>query len=191
MPSLNLQFLSTLKDDYSKYPIFVETGTYYGETTFAMEPFFKNLYTIEISPQLYNISKYRYNSSSLQRNKINFLLGDSSHELEKLCPLLNNKTIFFLDGHWSCENAGKGDKDCPLIEKVTHINNLFKFEGIIIIDDVRLFGKGPKTNDEFVDWNDISESKIINILKDRITQFYFLPSSMHEKDRMIIHISNL
>ena len=49
MPSLNEDFLLELQDDYTKYTCFIETGTFIGETIFALEPYFKKLYTIEFS----------------------------------------------------------------------------------------------------------------------------------------------
>ena len=47
MPSINLDFLNKLKNDYKDYPNFIETGTYFGETIMELEKYFSNLYTIE------------------------------------------------------------------------------------------------------------------------------------------------
>jgi hypothetical protein len=82
--------LLQLKNDYKKFVSFVETGTLYGETIFAMEPFFNSLYTIELSEKYHSLTKSKYNG-----NKINFLLGDSSIVLESLLPKMKENTIFF------------------------------------------------------------------------------------------------
>ena len=37
-------FLKLLQDDYRKFNCFIETGTYNGDTTFALEPYFNTLY---------------------------------------------------------------------------------------------------------------------------------------------------
>lgn len=83
-------------------------------------------------------------------------------------------------------DTGKSAKDCPLIEEVTHIQNLFTPNAILIIDDCRMFG--TKQNE---DWSEINESSILNILKPRIQTFYYLHSESAQNDRLVIHLRNL
>jgi hypothetical protein len=157
-----------------------------------MEPYFDTLYTIEIKPEFYYHTKSKYIG-----NKINFLLGDSSLLLEDMTKNISKPTIFFLDGHWSAENTGRGAKDCPLYEELNHINNSFKEEAIVIIDDFRLFGTGPNfrlfglgrnKKNGLVDWKNIRKDIILEILKSRTTNVYHLPSDLSPTDRLIIHI---
>lgn len=186
MPSLTYDFLLKLKDDYKQYPIFIETGTYYGGTTFALEPFFDKIHTIEIKKEFYEHVKQQYAG-----DKIRFHNGDSSVVFNEILPTINEKTIFFLDGHWSAGNTGKGNKDCPLIEEVTSICSNFKSSGILIIDDYRLFGKGPNKKNEVCNWEDISKEAILKCLGDRVTDVYHIESELSADDRLIIHLKSI
>ena len=184
MPSLNNSFLNLLQDDYKQYNCFIETGTFNGDTIFALEPYFNKLYTIEFSEKYYNKTKNRYSG-----NKINFILGDSSIVFENLLPNITDKCIFFLDGHWSSGDTGKSKKDCPLDEEITHINNLFKNAAIIIIDDFRLFGLDKSSGKLQEDWSKINKTNLLNILQERINKVYHLDSEYAKDDRLIIHIN--
>jgi len=184
MPSIDINFLKQLQDDYCTYENFIETGTYYGETILSLEPYFSKLYTIEIKKEFYDNLKDNYKG-----NKINFNLGDSSIVLHEILPSIHGKSIIFLDGHWSAGNTGKGIKDCPLYEELNNILLHHKDEAIIIIDDVRLFGMGPNKGNEVCNWEDINTINIIRLVEKRMNKHYFLPSSIVKDDRLIIHIS--
>lgn len=183
MPGINAQFLTKLRDDYTKYPIFVETGTNMGYTTFACEPLFETIYTIELGKELYDKVSKGYS-----RNTIHFLHGDSTVVFTDLLPTLDKPTVFFLDGHWSGGGTAKGAKDCPLIEEVSHIARLFRHEGIIIIDDYRLFGKGPRNGPYNEDWESIRKEDILDIVYTRLESVYHLESELSPDDRLVIHI---
>ena len=185
MPSLDKAFIDILKDDYKKYPCFIETGTLFGGTIFAMEPYFNSLYTIEFSDKYHNeTKKNRYTG-----DKINFVHGDSSIIFETLLPTIKDKCIFFLDGHWSNMDTAKGKKDCPLEEEITHINNLFQEEAIIIIDDFRLFGLDPSSGKLGEDWSKIDKETLLKIISPRISKVYHMDSELAKGDRLIIHIN--
>jgi len=178
MPSIDINFLHQLKDNYKNYNCFIETGTYLGETITVMENLFEKLFTIEVDHKLYINAKQKYGNT-----KINFLLGDSSNIFKTLLPTIKDNTIFFLDGHYSSGITGKGNKDCPLLEEINAIKNYYKNEAIIIIDDYRLFGSNINE-----DWSEISKQKIVDLLNDRIKDVYHLPSHITNEDRLIIHI---
>lgn len=186
MPSINVNFLQLLNDNYRKYPVFIETGTYIGETTFAMEPLFNQVYTFEIKEEFYRNVLRNYNG-----NKIHFILGDSSKKFIEVLPTITSPAIFFLDGHWSAGNTGRGDKDCPLYEELSSINTLFVNEAIIIIDDMRLCGMGPRKGNEVCDWESVNIDSLKKVVIERTTDSYLLPSSHAPNDRLIIHLRKL
>jgi predicted O-methyltransferase YrrM len=181
MPSIDINILLSLKDNYKNYSCFIETGTLEGQSIKNMEPYFDTLYTIEISEKYFQLAKQNYFG-----NKINFLLGDSTYVLPDLVKKIKSPTIFFLDGHYSSGNTGKGEKDVPLLEELQSINDLFTMEAIIIIDDVRLFGKiAPE------DFTLITIENIRKILNSRISLEYFLNSELAVNDRMVVHLSKI
>lgn len=186
MPSININFLNKLKVSYKDYNNFIETGTFMGETIFEMEKYFDKLYTIEIKEEYYNnlIEKYK-------GNKINFKLGSSEKVLKEILSNIRGKSIFFLDGHWSAGTTGKGEKDVPLYEEITNIKNLHNEECIIIVDDVRMFGKGPNKKGKKKDicnWENINVKSILEIINERLEKYYYLSSNLEKNDRLVIHV---
>ena len=186
--NLDDDFLHKLQADYTTYPNFIETGTFMGDTILSMESYFSNLYTIEIKRELFETVKNRYKG-----DKVHFYLGDSGDVLTEILPTINGKSIMFLDGHWSAGDTGHGQKDCPLYEELQSIVLHHKNEALIIVDDVRLFGMGPhnKAKYDICNWEDINVQNVLEIVKDRLTNYYFLPSELHEQDRLVIHVSSL
>ena len=187
MPSLNINWL---KDNLKNvniekdYPVFIETGTLYGNTIIPLEKYFTELHTIEIKKELFDHVKKTNNKS-----KIIFHLGDSGEILAKICPDIKLNTIFFLDGHWSSNNTGKGNKDVPLYEELKCIMAYLKHKCIIIIDDCFLFGKGPNKGDCNENWEDINTQDILKLVNPRIEKFYFGDSDSNKNDRLVIFLN--
>lgn len=149
-----------------------------------MEKYFQKIYTIELSQTLYENTKSRY-----EGNKIQFIQGDSSKVFKTLLPTINDRAVFFLDGHYSSGNTAQGEKDCPLVEEMESINNLFEHDAIIIIDDYRLFGLDSSSGVLYENWSDISRDRLLDTIKDRVIDVYNLASELANDDRLIIHIN--
>ena len=178
MPSLNFETLKEIisysDKELQNYKTFIETGTHLGETIVPMSNFFDELHTIELSELYYqHFSKQEYNTK-----KIKSYLGDSSKLLPEILTTIDSDSIFFLDGHYSSDQTAKGEKDVPLIEEISAINHLFKNSGIIIIDDLRLFGTNLTE-----DWSQISKDSVLKPIKDRVIK------SFEHEDRFIIVFS--
>ena len=189
MPSLEYDLVKKiiLDNNNIKFNTFIETGTYKGKTILKMYDLFEVLHTIEISSKLYNKAKNKLKSN----NKIKLHLGDSINVLNDLIPSITDNIIVFLDGHWSMGITEKGENDVPLIEELNIITEKLKGYAIIIIDDARLFGKGPNNSDIKVDWEAITLDNILKTVGDRLEEYYFLPSGLDTEDRLIIKFKNV
>jgi hypothetical protein len=130
-----------IRDYAEKYGIgtLVETGTYMGDMVDAQRKNFKQIFSIELSPELWNKAVERFKAAP----RVTILQGDSGVVLHKIMPGMDNPAIFWLDGHFSAGVTAKGDKDCPIFEEVEAIFSYSKQDHIILIDDARLFvGEG-------------------------------------------------
>ena len=131
----------TLKTFSKRYglKILVETGTYYGDMVEAMKDVFNQLYSIELSTELYKKAKKRFKGEK----HIELICGDSGLELMNLMSKIDQPTLFWLDGHYSAGVTAKGEKDTPIYEELNHILNSTDKGHVIIIDDARCFGADP------------------------------------------------
>jgi hypothetical protein len=177
MPSLKIndlnEILSLVSEDITKFEYFVETGTYHGDTIIEMSKHFNKLYTIELSQDLYE----QFQKREHNKEKIKSILGDSTQKISEVISEIQGNTIFFLDGHFSSCGTAKGNKDVPLIEEIESINSLFKFSGVIIIDDLRLFGTKKSE-----DWSYITTESVTSPISERII------TTVSYNDRLIIKI---
>lgn len=175
MPSLTEKTLKEIFEkseiDLKNFKTFIETGSYIGETISNMLPYFENLITIEVSEKYHNIVKNKFKDNQ----KVKCVYGDSALILENVLPEKKELTIFWLDGHYSSGDTGRGINDCPLIEELKIIDKHFT-NTVIIIDDYRMFGtKGLE------DWVMITDENVKNCFKN-IKKIFSI------EDRLIICI---
>lgn len=170
------EVFSILQIDNSQYQCFVETGTFLGATILSMINHFNKLYTIEVSKEIYD----RFNKNDYDRNKLTSVLGDSAMVMGDIIPRLDGNTVFFLDGHYSSCDTGKGIKDVPLNEELTTISKNFPYDAVIIIDDLRLFGTNHNE-----DWSDIKKETLTSIVGQR------LEATIEKNDRLILKLRSV
>lgn len=153
--TLNESILSNYLAD-----VFIETGTYIGGAVeIALKLGFKEIYTIEIVEEFFNIAKNKF----LDNSNVHCFLGSSSELLEQILnKITEEKTItFWLDGHFIQTHEPDFAKDkFPLMDELNIIKNLKNKKHNILIDDVRCFNNVlPHTQDQI-------EAAIKNINKD-------------------------
>lgn len=119
--------------------ILVETGTFLGDMVDAMKDAFDEIYSIEISDQLYKQAVTRFENIG----HIILLHGDSGKEIKNVLKTIKTPALFWLDGHYSGGVTSKGEKDTPILEELGHIFSVAEHNHVIIIDDARCFGSDP------------------------------------------------
>lgn len=151
-----------------KIATFIETGTYYGETSYWASQYFEKVYTIEQSKELYEkaISKFSYIKN------LKFIFGDSKIELGKIIKLVRSSSLFWLDAHWSGGATYGQNEECPLIQEIKVIVNQNRFDSFIFIDDARLFTSPPPFPHKMEQWPDIT--LIIETLNSGLSKKYIV-----------------
>jgi|LakMenEpi03Aug12_release.lakeMendotaPanAssembly.Ray.scaffolds.fasta_scaffold775175_1 hypothetical protein len=167
--------------DAFEWPVFIETGSYHGDTIFAMEPHFDELHTVELSDDLYRKLVGRYHGA-----KIRFHHGDSAEVFASLLPSLQTPAIFYLDGHWSCGGTARGPVDVPLLQEMEAISRYFSPAAVIIVDDLRLFGQGPHCG-EPVDWTGINPASVREAAGPRLTTW----TEDSRNDKLILRLAGI
>jgi hypothetical protein len=113
----------------------IETGTFLGDTIAATSKLFDQVYSIELSDELYKLAKKRFEKTG----KITIKHGDSGDMIKEILDHITQPCLFWLDGHYSEGNTAKGQLNTPIIKELTHIfNNKIKGH-VILIDDARCF----------------------------------------------------
>lgn len=162
--------------------IFVETGTFLGETTDLAKNMFEMVHTIEIQSELFERARNLFAGNS----NVKCYLGDSSIVLEDICKNLKNPTCFWLDGHYSGGKTGKGEKNVPLYAELEMIMKYCSEKCVILIDDCRLFQKTYHDGIRHIGWEEINTNTILEIVKSRINSYSFFSSNLDSEDRMAI-----
>lgn len=122
--------------------IFIETGTFLGDTIDFFKEKFSFLYSIELSEELSIRAQNRF--SSFKNVKI--ITGNSGEVLENIVRELKEPALFWLDGHYSSEFymngeyfiTAKGDTNTPIEKELDFILGS-NIQHLILIDDARLF----------------------------------------------------
>jgi hypothetical protein len=115
--------------------ILIETGTYEGDMVASMRDHFSQIFSIELSHDLYQKAKLRFAKYS----HICILHGDSSEILPQILSSINKPCLFWLDAHYSGGITVRGDIDTPIISELKRILSHSIKNHVILIDDAREF----------------------------------------------------
>jgi hypothetical protein len=115
--------------------VFVETGTFKGDMVAAVMKSFRELYSVELSQELYERARNRF---AAERH-VHLLQGDSSDVLGDILLRITEPSLFWLDGHFSGGNTARGSMDFPILRELELIREHKIRNHVILIDDARLF----------------------------------------------------
>ena len=141
--------------------LWIETGTYYGETTLFLSTIAKKVVSIEADERLFKIASVKFKLF----NNVEIFLSKSEEILETI--LIKEKDFenlcIYLDAHLcidhikNIETFGTKNSSTPIVKELKIIEqNLKNFKNIkILIDDIRLFTSNyhnyPNIN-EIINW---------------------------------------
>lgn len=121
-------------------PIWVETGTYRGETTQLLAGHAQRVYSIEPEMTLYAeaVKNFKHHAN------VELINGTSEDVFPLLLPKLSGNICFWLDGHYSGNETFKGPLDTPIVQELDFVaEHLPRWEkAVVLIDDIRLFTGG-------------------------------------------------
>lgn len=117
--------------------IWVESGTYLGQTTEILSKYGSFVYSIEPEPELYENARSHFENYA----NVQIIRGLSEEVFPILLPTLIGDCNFWLDGHYSGGITHKGPQDTPILDELDCITkNIGNFKNLcVLIDDVRCF----------------------------------------------------
>lgn len=115
--------------------VFIETGTYMGETAWALRKRFERVDTIELEPTLAQLARIRFARTA----NVHVHEGDSAVVLATLLDSLRERALFWLDAHPSTDRTASGGL-IPLRAELAAIAVHPVRGHVILIDDVRYLG---------------------------------------------------
>ena len=138
MSVLTKDVLNSIEKRYNRRlpKVFIETGTFKGETISAIADMFSEIHTFELNERWYKkaVSKFK------DRRHINCHYGDSAEGMKKILRNISDPIVFWLDAHYCGPETSFGIEEVPLLRELAVIAPR-KQKDIIIIDDVFLLGR--------------------------------------------------
>lgn len=132
--------------------LFVEAGTFHGESALRASSIFQRVITIEKSNLLFA------ESSASLKNQGNITCYNGctrDHVIAHLNEL--DKPLFWLDAHWSGDVTAGQEDECPILDELSLIFAQGLNSFAILIDDARLFTAPPPRPHDSKQWPRIDE----------------------------------
>ncbi len=136
----------------------IETGTFYGNTTAFLASIGRSVHSIEPQPELAARARERF----AENPNVTIIEARSEECLDAVLSELSGSVRLRLDGHYSGGVTYRGPQDTPIRDELSIIDrHLERFTDIaFMIDDLRMFDPGWSdavdypTRSELVLWAD-------------------------------------
>ncbi len=119
--------------------VLVETGTFFGDTLFALRNDFDRLVSIELDEALYKAALRRFRPYPNIEN----IHGDSGVRMPEVLATLRERAVFWLDGHFSGGITATANEETPINRELDAILRHPIHDHLVLIDDARCFGRDP------------------------------------------------
>lgn len=116
--------------------VFIETGTYRGDTLASVAKDFEALISIELNQELHASASQRFADDT----SITLLQGDSTSKLEEAFDLAGGRpALVWLDAHFSGVGTSKGDGNTPILAEIETVLRKASPQDVVMVDDLRCF----------------------------------------------------
>jgi hypothetical protein len=133
--------------------LFVETGTFQGDSLRWASQHFERVWTIEINAQYQQEAKDKVGPLL----NVEFVPGNSAAELGRICGALAGPALFWLDAHAGAGFFGSDD-NCPLLAELEACLINAKADHCILVDDARAFVAPPPPPFDYRKWPSLDEA---------------------------------
>jgi hypothetical protein len=116
--------------------VLIETGTYMGETAWALRREFERVETIELEPTLARLAEIRFRGTPT----VHVHAGDSAALLPRILETLTEPALFWLDAHPSTDRTAHGA--IPLRRELAAIAAHPIRGHAVLVDDLQYLGEG-------------------------------------------------
>lgn len=127
--------------------VFVETGTFRGDTAVWASTRFARVVTIEASPACWEMAEPNLRG----RANVVQLRGHSKAELPRVIGELKSPAVFWLDAHWSGGVTHGVNDECPIVAELEAIRRC-PVPCAVLIDDARFFASPPPSPHQVEAW---------------------------------------
>jgi hypothetical protein len=114
--------------------VLVETGTYEGETAWALRREFDRIVTVELSDELWQLARRRF----VPAPQVEVRHGDSPTVLRDVLEELREPALFWLDAHVSTTKSAHGELPSPVLQELELVLSHDVSGNVVLVDDVRL-----------------------------------------------------